>query len=80
MNNYDGSKNMSEYDKFYPLTAIVLVYNGEPYLDGCLNSLVNQTLDGLEIILINDASTDDSLITCKKYEKQYDTAYYYPTK
>lgn len=73
MNNLsiDNNQNPSE-DVSYALTAIVLVYNGEPYLDNCLNSLVNQTLDNLEIILINDASTDDSLITCKKYEKQYD--------
>ena len=65
-------QDMSEDNKFYALTAIVLVYNGEPYLDACLNSLVNQTLDNLEIILINDASTDDSLLTCMKYEKMYD--------
>ena len=72
MNN-SVSLNQNIYeDNEYVLTAIVLVYNGEPYLDNCLNSLVTQTLDNLEIILINDASTDDSLITCKKYEQMYD--------
>lgn len=51
----------------YNLSAIVLVYNGEPYLRDCLDSLVNQTIDGLEIILINDKSSDDSLAICKEF-------------
>ncbi len=55
----------------YKLSAIVLVYNGEKYLDQCLDSLVNQTLDPLEIILVNDASTDDSLSICKEYAANF---------
>ena len=67
------SNNQNSLDnKSYALTAIVLVYNGELYLEQCLNSLVNQTLDNLEILLINDASTDDSISICKKYEKNFD--------
>ena len=62
------SANNSLNNDSYVLTAIVLVYNGERYLQECLNSLVNQTLDNLEILLINDASTDDSLSICKRYE------------
>lgn len=53
------------------LSAIVLVYNGAGYLSGCLDSLVNQTLDDMEIILVNDASTDDSLSICKEYSENY---------
>ena len=53
------------------LSAIVMVYNGERYLRKCLDSLVNQTLDSMEIILVNDASTDDSLSTCKEYAKDF---------
>jgi glycosyltransferase involved in cell wall biosynthesis len=56
----------------YKLSAIVLVYNGEKYLRECLNSLVNQSLEELEIILVNDASTDDSLSICREYEINYD--------
>lgn len=56
----------------YKLTAVVLVYNGEPYLEECLNSLVNQSLKGLEILLINDVSTDDSLSICRRFERDYD--------
>ena len=54
----------------YKLTSIVLVYNGEPLLEECLDSLVNQTLDGLEILLINDASTDNSLEICRFCHRQ----------
>lgn len=62
--------NSSDYE--YKVTAIVLVYNGQPYLNACLESLVEQTLEGLEILLINDASTDDSLSICKEFERDYD--------
>ena len=63
---------MSEENFEYKLTAVVLVYNGLPYLRKCLESLVNQTLDGLEILLINDVSTDDSLSVCREFERDYD--------
>ena len=42
------------------ISVIVPVYNTEKYLKRCLESLVNQTYKELEIILVNDASTDDS--------------------
>ena len=42
----------------YKLSVVVLVYNTEYYLEECLDSLVNQTLDGIEIICVNDESTD----------------------
>lgn len=72
MNDSRDVQNIADDEKSYGLTAIVLVYNGEPYLEDCLNSLVNQTLDNLEILLINDVSTDNSLSICKKFEKNYD--------
>ena len=73
VNNSNFTKqDIAEDDGSYVLSAIVLVYNGLPYLEECINSLVNQTLDNLEILLINDASTDDSLSVCKKFEKMYD--------
>ncbi len=59
----------------YNVTAVVLVYNGQPYLEACLDSLVNQSLEGLEILLINDASTDNSLEICRKYEKNHDNVF-----
>ena len=45
-----------------PLVSIVVpIYNIEEYLEECLNCLVNQTLKNIEIICVNDASTDNSL-------------------
>ena len=61
-----------EGDYEYKVSSIVLVYNGEEYLRSCLDSLVNQTLEGLEIILINDKSTDCSLDICKEYASKHE--------
>ena len=52
------------------VSIIVPVYNAAKYLSRCLNSVVNQTYSNLEIILINDGSTDSSLDICKKYAKE----------
>jgi len=51
-----------------PLVSIVIpVYNAEKYLGYCLNSVMSQTYTQLEIILINDGSTDGSLAICQRY-------------
>lgn len=47
-------------------SIIVPVYNTEKYLERCINSLKNQTLKDIEIILVDDSSTDSSLEICKK--------------
>lgn len=49
------------------VSIIVPVYNAEKYLNKCLDSIVNQTYSNLEIILINDGSTDNSLSICNDY-------------
>lgn len=51
------------------LSIIIPIYNVEKYLKRCLNSVLKQTLQDIEIILVNDGSTDDSLIICEEYEK-----------
>lgn len=43
------------------------VYNGESYLEQCLNSLIDQTLRDLEVILVDDGSTDSSSAVCDLY-------------
>ena len=53
------------------LSAIVPVYNIDDYLQRCLESLVHQTLDSYEIIIVNDGSTDKSLEICEDYKKRY---------
>ena len=53
------------------VSIIVPVYNSERYLSDCLNSLVNQTLSEIEIIAIDDASTDHSLEILIDYAAKY---------
>lgn len=53
------------------ISVIVPVYNVEKYIDKCLNSLVNQTLKDIEIIVVNDGSPDNSQAIIDKYVKKY---------
>ena len=52
------------------ISIIVPIYNVAPYLPSCLDSLVNQTYRDLEIICVNDGSTDGSLPILKEYAKK----------
>ena len=52
------------------ISVIVPIYNVEAYLNRCIESIVNQTYNNIEIILVNDGSTDGSLDICKKWEKE----------
>ena len=52
------------------LSVVVPVYNVEKYLKQCLDSLVNQTLSNIEIILVNDGSTDNSEAICQSYAER----------
>ena len=51
----------------YKVGVIIPVYNVELYLESCLNSVINQTLDGVQIICINDGSKDKSAEILEKY-------------
>jgi len=53
------------------ISVIVAVYNSEKYIDRCINSLVHQTYRNLEILLVDDASTDKSGEICDAYAKQH---------
>ena len=53
------------------VSVIVPVYNVEKYLEKCLDSLVNQTLKEIEIIIVNDGSPDNSHKIIDKYTKKY---------
>lgn len=50
------------------VSIIIPVYNTASYLKRCLDSVCNQTLSGIEIICVNDASTDNSLDILKEYD------------
>lgn len=52
------------------ISFIVPVYNAEPYLHACVDSLLAQTLPDLQIILVDDGSTDGSLTIAQAYAKQ----------
>lgn len=52
------------------ISVIVPIYNSSKYLNECLNSILNQTYKNLEIILINDGSTDNSLEICREFKKR----------
>ena len=50
------------------VSVIVPIYNAEKYLEESVNSILKQTYDNLQIILVNDGSTDNSWELCKKLE------------
>lgn len=52
------------------ISIIIPVYNAEKYLSRCIESIISQSYENLEIILINDGSTDNSLEICDFYENQ----------
>lgn len=59
----DGNSNIL-------ISIIVPVYNVEKEIDKCIKSLINQTYENVEIILVNDGSTDSSLSICNSYKNK----------
>lgn len=53
------------------VSVIVPVYNVEKYIEKCLNTLVNQTLQDIEIIVVNDGATDNSEKIIKEFLEKY---------
>ncbi|WP_225369762.1 glycosyltransferase family 2 protein [Methanobrevibacter arboriphilus] len=52
------------------ISVIIPVYNVEKYLEQCLDSVINQSLEDIEVICINDGSTDNSLEILDEYAKK----------
>lgn len=52
------------------VSVVVPVYNVEPYIHKCVNSILNQTMQDLEIILVDDGATDNSGRICDEYAEQ----------
>ena len=53
------------------VSIIIPVYNVEKYISKCLDTLVNQTLEEIELIVVNDGSTDESENIIMKYKEKY---------
>ena len=53
------------------ISVIIPVHNTEKYIDRCVQSVLANTYKELEIILVENGSTDRSLEICRKYEKEY---------
>lgn len=64
LTNRGWEKKMNE-----KISIIVPIYNVEMYLEECINSLIHQTYSNIEIILIDDGSSDSSGKICDKYKK-----------
>lgn len=52
------------------ISVIISVYNTEKYIKRCLNSLVHQTYENLEIIIVDDGSMDSSYKICRQFQKK----------
>lgn len=64
-----------------PLISIIIpVFNNERYIKECVNSALNQDYDNIEIIIVNDGSTDDTKNICKKLEEKHTTVTLYNQK
>lgn len=60
----------------YKISVIIPIFNSEIYLKKCLDSVLNQTLNDIEIILIDDGSSDSSLQIIKQYAEKYNNIKY----
>lgn len=54
------------------LSIVVPVYNVEKYIENCLNSIIENYCNGIEVILVDDGSKDNSSLICDRYVEKYD--------
>lgn len=54
---------------FYNVSIVVPIYNAKKYLNCCINTILQQTYENFELMLVDDGSTDGSLEICNNYER-----------
>lgn len=59
------------------VSVLVAVYNTEKYLRRCLDSIVNQIYGELQVVIVDDGSTDNSLSICEEYSERYEAVEVY---
>ena len=69
--NITGIKGTHNSTKKIKLSIIIPIFNSENYLSNCIDSICMQADRNIELILINDGSTDRSVKICKKYIKKF---------
>ncbi len=62
------------------VSIIIPIFNTYNYLEECIESVIKQSYTNIEIILVNDGSTDNSAFLCEKYVKLDDRIHYYSKK
>ena len=70
----------SDSPKEYKISVVIPCYNQEKYIDSCLSSLAKQKFEGMEIIMVDDGSTDATKRKIEEYAAKYkklDVFYYY---
>ena len=65
-------EKLNEEEEKINLSIVIPVYNSQRYINECLDSILNQTLDNIEIICIDDRSTDNSFNILQYYANNYD--------
>lgn len=63
----NNHKKVKKSDNNKRVTIIVTTYNSAAFIENCIDSLLNQSIDNIEIIVVDDASTDDTVAILKKY-------------
>lgn len=61
------------------ISIVVPMYNAEKYLNECINSILNQEYKNLEIIVVDDHSTDNSVLIIKEFQKKHSNIFLYST-
>ncbi|WP_300907897.1 glycosyltransferase family 2 protein [Muribaculum intestinale] len=70
----------SDLNLFPKITIVIPVYNVKDYLRECLDAIVGQSYTNIEIIVVNDGSTDGSADICEEYVEIDNRIHYCPLK